>query len=274
MTRKEGKQAPAEAALAEVERLHQDELAWGERRAQIVARIAEAEASAGARVLDGGEDVLREQADSLVSFKAQIAGSDAAIQEVRRRRQAAVLAVFAADAAALRRQAQALRGEADERQKRIDELLRELLDFDGAIYIPAPSREAQLAALGVPSPPGALASASRTAALRVEADRLEAEADALEARPVTTAGALAAQAREELLARLHGLDPLTVGPTLASVVDWLELAEPPAQKQLRIRAAHGQGGVLSYELVWAGGELDKTRSRVSLNESAGATHRA
>ena len=253
---------------AEPGRLLVEEHRWGDRRSGIVAHIAEAEATAGARVLDGGEGALRAQADGLVSQHAEIAGCDAAIQEARRRRQGAILAVFAADAQALRRQAESLRGEAGQRQKTIDRLLAELLDFDGAVYIPAPSREAILAAHGVTPPPGATASASKTAALLAEAVRLEAEVDALAARQVMTSGAVEGKDHAEVVDKVLGWDPMQIAPVLSDVEAWLAAKGATAAGQVRAfrPLASGRVGIPAYVLVWKDGLVDAARSKLEIRE--------
>ena len=285
---------PAEAAMLEVQRLHLAELELSDKRLTLAAALPAAEADAGVATLDrflAGEGTVTAAGDQLQARQAELKALDAAIQEARERRKKAILAVFAAQARPLRVKAAELRAEADRRQPRTDDLLRQLEEHEECRYIVDPTRRplshlprdprssqdartyvGDRLADGPFRPPAVVddpgltvvyVTASRTQLLRNEAADLDRRAEALEQRAVPAAGQLLAETTAALLDQVRGLDAMVLGPPLPSVLEWASVAEAKQRGRLaRLRPHHDNFGArLSLTLVWADGRVDAARSR-------------
>ena len=103
----------------------------------------------------------------------------------------------------------------------------------------------------------------RTELLRLEADRLAAEAATLEGRRIVDAGAVRAQSADELVERVKALDVLTIGPSLASVEVWARQVESQQQQRLeKLQEDNiGYGAPITLQLAWRGGEIDLRQCR-------------
>jgi len=236
----------------------------------LAAALGVAEGSAGdaalAAHLGGGDGAGA--IERVIHLRAELEAVGRAIESARRQRLEAIPQVWGEEAAALRDRARTLRAEAAERQVVIDGLLGQLHEIDGCDFIPAPSLEAQLAAVGIAVPPGATASASKTAALLAEAVRLEAEADALAARQVMMSGAVEGKDHAEVVDKVLAWDPMQIAPILNDVEGWLAAKEHTAAglvRQFR-PLANGRVGIPAYVLVWKDGLVDAARSKLEVRE--------
>ena len=273
--------------ISEPARLFAEERRWSDGRSRAVAALVEARGTTGATLLDAGEGALREQAMELAQLRAEIEASDAAIVEARRRRVQAILASWRGEAEGLRREAEKLLAEAGDRQKKTDRMLDALEKWEDCPYEPRhPDRPAisegvtggASMIIHVPTP--------RTERIRNQAADLEQRAAQLEARKVTMQASIETQDRDELLLLASSWDPMKIAPILAAVEIWLEEAEAPVLERrsrfvgssvlycaacgLLIPCAGeldgivGHGVSLHYTLAWTDGEIDTSRSRVTI----------
>lgn len=256
--------------VPEPERLFGEERHWCDRRSRAVAAAAESQGTAGAALLKGGEDAMKEQVGMLTRLRAEADACDAAIAEARRQRVDAIRDVWLAEATDLRVEARGLEDEASTRDTKTARLLKALEDWEDCQYVPKPPPEPGMssgtaggapAIVHIPTP--------RTEALRHEASGLEAEATALEDRKVVTTGGISVNDRDEVLLLVGGYDSMKLGPRLFDVEAWLDEKEPPALARLEHgwMPTDGKGKPLehplSYTLAWQDGEIDVRRSRIA-----------
>ena len=256
--------------VSEPARLFDEERQWCDRRNRAVTAAAEADGTAGAALLDGGEAAMQKQVTTLTRLRVESDACDAAIAEARRRRVVAVQDIWLAEAADLRLEAERLEEEAKGREQKTARLLAALEEWEDCQYVPKPPPE--------PGMSGGLVGGSpmivhiripHTQGLRHEADRLKSEAAVLEARSVVTAGSISTNDRDEVLLSMGGWDPMKVAPTLIAVEKWLAEKEPAALERLERgwMPKDGEGKPLehplSYTLVWQDGEIDVQRSRIT-----------
>lgn len=256
---------PIAAAAAEVERIFAAEHELSRRRDTLTAALPELRADAGAAALATALDGAEPPAvDAVTTLTAQIDATDYALTAARTRRLEAVRALWQAGARQLREQAATLRREADERQKRTDELLAALAEHEGVSYAPAQP---------IAPPPGTCVSpvtiwtaAPKTALLRLEADGLDGQAAALESRQPVAAGSVSGESAGALLAQLHQ-DPLRLDPLPHEVTAWVQTAvarELASARRHNPRLATFVPATSPnrLDLVWSGGQINAARSRV------------
>jgi multidrug efflux pump subunit AcrA (membrane-fusion protein) len=119
--------AMADAALASLE---SKESQLANLLAQAGTRLAEAEAGAGERFLDGAEDPMRE----VIDLRLQIDTLNAALAALERRKSEAKLARRRAEAADARRQVKLKRGDLATLEGQTGKLLAELSRLEGIEY--------------------------------------------------------------------------------------------------------------------------------------------
>ena len=262
-----GTEQATEQAVSEPARLFAEERHWSEQRSRAATAATKAEGAAGAALLVGGK--LPEQARRLADLRASVAAADAAVAEARRWRVKAILAVWASEAEGLRREAKELVAEAETRQKKTDRLMAALVDWENCEYTPKPPAQAPIYGNFAGSggaPTIVIVPTPKTELFRQRAADLEEQAARLEARTVPMRGAVEAQDRDEVLRQVGAWDHMKVAPTAAAVEAWLTEAEAPVlERRSRLNtSAVGHGAPLAYAMTWADGEIDTSRSRVTI----------
>jgi hypothetical protein len=265
---------PVATERAQVTRLAILEREWSARRRDAATDLADREQRSGddvvaAALAGDGVDRLRGLAEETAIARAELETIDHTIASTRSHREAAIRALFAAEAAELRRQAAALLSEADGRSSRTAQLLAELEAWEGVRYAPerpvAPPQRiyTRLGADGQPEvvPPAAVPYGSlrgdmlrgpsaplaglhvvvvptpRTQLLRNQAGDLERRAIDVAARPVDRSGyAEDIRSIEGLVDIILG-DEMRIGPPVVDVVAWAEqaLATENARRQEALR---------------------------------------
>jgi hypothetical protein len=171
-----------------------------------------------------GEEVDPASTRRARELRTELEAIDSAIQEARRTRQEAIRSAWKAEAEGLRQRAGKKRDEAADRQKQTDKLLAQLREWEGCEYRPGPKPEYTGAMLSRPLMYGLDAAVSATAALQVEAGRLDAEASELEARKVPRSGLVTGATVAELFAAIMA-DAFRLGPTMAEIAAWTVTVE-------------------------------------------------
>lgn len=122
-----------ERAKDDVARAEADHKAWAGRLAQARTNVAEVEAGLGDSVLESGDvgtygRQLAELRAKVEACEAAVASSAARVDDKRR-------SALLAEADELRAEAARIKREADARQRRTDDLLGQLREFEGVDYI-------------------------------------------------------------------------------------------------------------------------------------------
>ena len=260
---------PIAAARAEVRRLRQAELGLTDKRAALAATLIEAEQSAGdatlAAALGGGSTAAA--IGQVAALRAEAEAIDRAIDSARRQRRDAIIRVWQAEAVPLRERAAELGREAAERQRKTDSLLRELREFEGCDYLPAPlTTDRPIGEQQGGSPRMVLLPTPITAMMLIEADGLEAQATAIERRTVSDRGAIGdATGSEDLITRVRTWDAMTIAPPLHAVMTWAREAEAQQQARIaRLPIAEQELCAIALTLVWADGAIDRRQSRAGV----------
>ena len=171
-------------------------------------------------------------------------------------------ALFKLLAVLRREEAARLRAEADERDPKTQELLRQLQDFEGCEYAPVqPPRPSMNGWVGgspviinVPTP--------RTKLLRIEANNLEYGASQRESLKVGRSGHVELGSPGELLEHLHA-NPLHVGCLAIEVLEYFEKAEAREDtRRARLYPSPDQRPPMVYVLAYRDGVLDEAKSKV------------
>jgi hypothetical protein len=267
-----GLKSPVEVAQREVERFHQAELDLSDEYLRLRAEGRRVAADSGRGVLDqflDGTAPADLRAPSLAEQDARLAALDTAIADARRRRVQAIEATYRAQAADCRTAATGKRREASKRQERTDRLLAELREFEGVAFgvqpFPLDSMTLGAGEAGLLLAAATRRPLSRTEQLQAEAAALEHRASEVERQAVRQAGGVGpVDSLDGLLAAVHGLDPLVIGPSLPSVAAWWAEYVPAVEAQI---AAHAPGtadfgGHVAASIVWKAGELDPARSEL------------
>ena len=241
-------------ARERVERLHAAELELEERRQALAAELEAARSDAGDAILEavvaGRQPASNRRA---VGLREELAATDGAIGQARRRRVEAIGAAWRAEAAELRAEAVTLAKEISERQARTDELLAALEAHEGVRYVP-------YRPVNTPTVPGVL----RTVVIpatdwkRGELATLERRAAELEARRVSDRGHVTVATRHQLVAALRGWNPFALAPALAEALAWFDAVAATWTG----RTPQGEPAPFTAELVWRDGRVDSTRSRL------------
>lgn len=166
-------------AESEVARLEQAVVRWQSEAEQKRQELAELEAAAGERIFSG-QVTPRELAVDKDELRFSVDGALAAAKAAERHLLEARQELALAQAAEKRDQAARLTAEADALQEKVDALLGQLTELDGATYVPQPElfgaeREAAVNNGGyeLPVQPRADVLRDQAAALLGEAQRLE-----------------------------------------------------------------------------------------------------
>lgn len=288
---------PIESARRVVERLHAAEVDLTDRRAAKVAELSEAEREAGAVTLNAalsGGGTAPAVISRAAMLQAEIGAIDQAIDTARMQRREAIVRVWHEEAKPLRARAEELRREADARQPKTAELLRQLEEWEGIRYeprqplpagvIPADFQGGAPLIIEIPTP--------RTALLRLEADGLDQQAADLERRTVPDRGSVQAGNADELIERIRAWDAMMIAPTLTSVTAWARAAEQRQQERIarsispaalqswaaearkRLSRTFQDGSVTEADaagrpsmrltLAWVAGVIDERQSRGSV----------
>ena len=257
------------AARAEVERLHRAELSLADRRAALTAELGVAEADAGdaalSAALDGGDTATA--IGRVTALRAEIEATDRAIEAARRQRREAIPAVWHAETVPLRERAAELRREADERQAKTDDLLRQLEAHEGVAYAPASTAQSDVRVDAATRLGGAFTvvaiPTAQTQLLRLEADQLIQQAAALEQRTVQDRGALTdVGSADELIARVRTWDAMTIAPPLPAVMVWATEVETAQRARIARQPSHLQDRLsVRLTFIWTDGDvIDTARS--------------
>jgi hypothetical protein len=245
-------------ARAEALRLATLERDWSARRRQLAGELGERERTAGDDVLSAalegdGEPMARNLAGQIAGMRAELETIDRTVDAARRRREQAIPAVFAAEAAKLRLQASALTAEADGREPKTRKLLAAIEAWEGCPYAPAqPNRGNQgiggqvpgaMQVVYVPTP--------KTTTLRQQAAGLERQAVEAERRTGVRNGSVTGRDLEAIEEAVFA-DPLRMGPTIADVGAWMAAARD-AETTRRSRFRADQLGAVEFTLVWSDG---------------------
>lgn len=144
------------------------------------AELAELEASAGQRILDDESDTaLRDYGVAKLNLSAAIEGAQEAARVAEGRLQVAQWALASEQATELREKAAALRAEAEQRQSRVEEMVAELVAFEGGVWRPWEPDSQDIAQAGAA---GIAWSSPRTPLLFAEANELDRRAATLQER--------------------------------------------------------------------------------------------
>lgn len=262
------------ASAAEVERLRDRELEiWRDRR-QRVAGLLELETKTGREVAAGGS--VADAGRLLAETRAAVDVLDRAADEVARQREAAVPAIWRAQAASQRASESAKRADAEERAARTRQLLADLREHEDCEYGPAGRQPGD----GGPIRPGAVIvyNKPRTARLLEEANEEGRAAATLEHQELNlqAGGQVSANSIERLIADGLG-DGRRVFPPLREVERWALDADQRARERLR-RTQEGFAEALpdpeaappTWTLTWRGRAIVEAESRVSLLGLAGS----
>lgn len=253
---------------SDVQKLHAAEITLSDKLAALRAALAEAEAEAGeealSNILDSGTE--RSAARRVNSIRSEISASERAIDAARMRRKAAILDEYQAQAIPLRRDAANKRNEATKRQRTTDDLLSKLREFEGVEY--APYQGANLTPMRGDMIGGAplmrIIATSKTDMLVLEAQTLDAQADAWEAKAVREHGQIEGDA-ETVLATIRQWDAYMIAPSLPSVSAWIEAVTTPLRERVaRMQSDHQERAAIHYHVVFHGGVIDSQHSEATI----------
>lgn len=158
-------------AEAEVVRLEQAAAQWRAESETKRIELRQLQDNLGDQVLEGAD--ARRLHATAEDLRILIAGADAAAESADRKLRTARAEVFRARAADVRQQAEAAHRTADAHQSRVEKLLDQLEEVDGVRYGWKEPEYPQ---------PGQSWTVPRGDVLRMEADRLTEQADALDAQ--------------------------------------------------------------------------------------------
>jgi chromosome segregation ATPase len=218
-----------ELARLELEAFH--------KRAVKLEALHRAEATAGAgALLAGGDTAISKAADSITKAAAEVRVIEAGIRGLREQRTAAL-------AAELRRQAESLRSQANEKRRQHADLAarsRKLLDELDRIE--------QVTFESLPPTAGL----PRSLALLEEAATAEREAARIEAEGLPAAGEARAETLADLLAAVTAQGGSVLYPGLAAIEDWVRGCEAMLK-----RIAPGLvNEPRTYRLAWRHAAID------------------
>ncbi len=239
--------------MHDIKQLHDAELKLSLQFQALQAKLI---ATSGEDALDSflASGTVESNASELAETRSQLDAIEAAIASARERRQDAIRAHYANEAATLLEQAAQLRTEATERQQRTDELLQQLRDWEDTDYVPLTQAESFHYS----------AVTTKTATLLAQAEQLERRANA--SKPIRDFGQLQAASMADVLRRIEGLSPLELGPAMPDVARWLsEHSAKVGDIEAKARRSSDGwgivGGNIVIALVWEAGDLDIARSR-------------
>jgi hypothetical protein len=258
--------APEPDSAAVCRALVQRERQLCDRLDELRAQLAAAEGSITPALERAGLTGDASIADAAVAERDRLASMlravDAAVDGTRRERRQAIVGAWQAEADELRRQAAALRAEADARTARVIGLLDQLEAEEGVVYLPCKrprllfGGDVDLPAVwrGAEPRPGLLMpgksvtlARTRSEEQRREADRLDIAADNCLKRSLKEHGSIVATSRAHLLEQLDALDPDGIAPRRDSVLAWFDSAD----------AAAGRPEPVRVELTWSRGEIER-----------------
>lgn len=292
---------PREEALRQVQQLRDTERDASLERIKLAHELDEVRKGAGDAVLDamlaGGNGRSREAARSrsqvIAELRQDIENLDRAIEAARARRAAAIPAVWRAEAAGLRKQAEEVRGEANAIAEHARVHLEAAAAIEGTRFVDEFSTASRL--LGAASSAGVALDAIRVAGpprseqLRWQAAQLEGQAADLESRQVVQAGDIAADSLEDLVAQALA-DPLRIAPPMGELLDWastlaalererregvirrqpvtrgsdqVKPGDPTDHQAWRIVEPLPLDSPISWRVSWRNGELDRQASSLS-----------
>jgi FtsZ-binding cell division protein ZapB len=224
-----GNKTPSELARLELE-------AFQKRAAKLEA-LHRAEATAGAdALLAGGDAAISQAADTITKAAAEVRVIEAGIRGLREQRAAAL-------AAELRRQAESLRSQANEKRRQHADLAsrgRKLLAELGRIE--------QVAFEGLPPTTGL----PRSIALLEEAAAAEREAARIENEGLPAAGEARTETLADLLPAVTAQGDRALYPEFATIEDWARGCEAALNRI----APTLMNAPRTYRLAWRRGAID------------------
>ncbi len=264
---------PIAEARAHVERLHSAEQELSRLLLSLREDLVTAEGTAGDATLEAalaGTGSVKAATSRVTTLQAEIVATGRAIELARQRRIEAIPAVWRAEAAPLRERAAVLREQADEREVKTREMLRELEEYEGCSYVPKPPDRPSLdGGLVGGAPQIVYITVPKTEMLRREAAGLEYQAETIQAQTVALSGYVSASSREELLAQLEARGPMQIVPAMHDLLEWLEPAleavrehRRKAQAQADVHPAFRAESPIPASVYWTEGKLDTRRSYV------------
>lgn len=252
---------------AQVQELRAAELRLEDDLTAAKAALIEARERESAAVLnaaiDGGKS--KNAGESAAVIGERIRAIEGAITQIRPRRIDVIKAVWAAEAAGIREQATAKRAEAERHAERTVELLAAVKEHEGCDYVPgylvSRERSFRIAQMGE----SITFTIPLSEAMEQEAAGIDEQAAVVERRNVTRSGQVIGSTVDEVLAAVRGWDAWQIGPTLHSVMPWLERAEKTVQAATsRMEPEQREKSKVTYTLVWTNGEIVEESSDVQL----------
>lgn len=220
-----------EKARAEVARLMAVEADFSRQltRKQAIAKGVDLGSETLEAALAGDDKAAARAANKAAKAAAEAEALASVIGAARDRRSGAILAAWRAEAALREQEAETLRVTAGALQVRIDDLLARLKDESGVEYVPGPRAEYLDVGLAQPLRYGIDAAPTQVDTLKVRAAALDEEARELAAREVSRAGSASGADVGQVFAAVCAM-PTVIGPTLAELSAWAQVAEAAARE--------------------------------------------
>jgi hypothetical protein len=254
-----------ERTRAEVERLNSLELGMAGLYRQKAAELAGVRAERGNVILDAADPAgaARETGARVAAMLEEMESLADASRQARKRRLAAIPAVFIAQADEASSAAALLESEAATLEAESRRLRQVLESFDGCAYSPTSPRGRDLSGPRVEGggAPIIYVQVPKFERLRMTAAGQRAEAVQYRQKKPHRAGALTAGNLEELLVAVYA-DAMRIGPSVDSIYAWSK--QVLEKEQRRRRTASGEGLVPSQlHLVWNHGTIEAQSFLVS-----------
>jgi hypothetical protein len=273
---------PVANAKAEVDQLVEFQRRTWDALQSKSREVASRGAAAGDALVDaalrGTAPGMSQAAEGIAHLQAELVVLSEALDAARIRHQAAIPAVGRAQAVGMRIEAAARRAEAEEREVLTLQLLAQLREHEGVVYVPARAMPSD-GLVGGERKGGALqvfvVNLPRTALLRDEADALEQTAGNIERQEVHQAGQVVGLTVDDLVNAMFA-NPMVIGPRPVDIAAWTIEAEK-RERQRRIRLAHGGAEAMGYAepdgpveflLTWRQGAIDQRESGARPPEAA------
>lgn len=268
----EGRTARMEAAKAdpkmeknmgEIATLRRAEIGLSEQLLNLHEQLAEFRAGIGDRVVDNLLSGTPGEIDDTAKLEAQAAPIIAGIDTARDRCRKALEARSGILVSVLRGgELQELQGQANAHQKKVGVALRRLEKLEGCRFVSVGVMAVSAQAV-VDSYEGMIP-LSNIYQARLEI--LTREADNQVGVKPRDSGNLTARDRDNLIQQVLDLDAETIGPSIPDVLAWLDTAETPQieRRDLIPAGVRGHDSPLFYFMEYAGGKVDRTKSRVVL----------
>lgn len=259
--------------LEPIRHLFEIEIGMSRRKLALTASRPDVERGAGSRLLaqlleEPTDDQGDESLSALARLDAEIAAVDNAIEQCRDRRRDMVKAVWAHQAAELKRRAGEIKAEAERHKATTADLLMRLQQHEGVPFGPAqPSPGNMLLINGAwrPEQP-TYRPATKSNMMLAEAAALDGQAQALESRQPISAGSITAESVDDLETQIEAWEVMQIACRLDHAIEWATPAVERAQERIANIREHqdGFGSTISIELYWSAAGLDTKNSKVSI----------